>query len=78
MKNAHDHPFYKYYSYEKPLKGNPELSTLLINLFRAYEIEAQADPSNLIDSGVWAPLKEMFPSGDLSVVTISVNKNYDG
>ncbi|EAR84997.1 aromatic ring-opening dioxygenase catalytic subunit LigB (macronuclear) [Tetrahymena thermophila SB210] len=77
LKISHDHPFEFYYDIEKIIKSSSQISSLVINLLRAYQIDAQPDQSGTIDSSIWGPLQIMFPDLDYPVVSISVNKNYD-
>jgi len=67
----------KAYEYTYAAPGNPQLADELQTRLLAHKLPATLAPNRGFDHGVFVPLKVMYPQGDIPVVCISLNKNFN-
>lgn len=65
------------YAIQYPSPGSPELAQQIHSVLVAAGIEAQLDNKRGFDHGVFVPLKIMYPSADIPVVEISLERSLD-
>lgn len=65
------------YEVKYPLKGSPEVAKKVVDQLVSSGIEAELDMERGIDHGFWALLCNMFPTGEVPVVQLSLNANLD-
>ncbi|MEN6671259.1 class III extradiol ring-cleavage dioxygenase [Psychrobacter sp. B38] len=65
------------YELQYPAEGQPELAEALAHQFTARGITCSANPVRVLDHGVWAPLRHLYPQADVPIVQISLPQHYD-
>jgi len=65
------------YKLEYPVDGSPDLARAAANLLTGAGLAAELDATRGLDHGVFVPLKVAFPSADIPVVEMSVDRSLD-
>ena len=75
------HDFYGFpqelYTIRYPAHGNPALAGKVARILVDQGIPCETDTVRGLDHGAWVPLKLMFPSADIPVVQLSIQRNLD-
>jgi len=75
------HDFYGFpqelYDIRYPAHGSPALAENVVRLLAGRGIPCGIDGSRGLDHGAWVPLKLMFPSADIPVVQLSIQRSLD-
>ena len=66
------------YGLNYPAPGHPALAERAIEVLRAADWAAEADPQRGLDHGAWVPLRYLFPQADVPVVQVSLPTQLDG
>lgn len=65
------------YDIQYPAIGQPALAETLAQQLTARGITCSVNPVRACDHGVWAPLRHLYPEGDVPIVQISLPQHYD-
>lgn len=61
------------YAMRYPAPGDPELAGEIARRLEDIGVEAVLEPDRGLDHGAWVPLRRLFPSADVPVISLSVN-----
>lgn len=65
------------YELQYPAVGQPELAEALAHQLTARGITCSVNPVRVLDHGVWAPLRHLYPEADVPIVQVSLPQHYD-
>ena len=65
------------YDIQYPATGQPALAETLAQQLTTRGITCSVNPVRACDHGVWAPLRHLYPEGDVPIVQISLPQHYD-